>query len=364
MQSFDNIHYSSRNIDGHNKPFNLIVSAREAGKSTWMIQKIWNAFKKHYPTIVLRRQIVDITELYVDSLQAIINKFIDADLVFSYKKGDIKQGSLKIYCKHPTSGKKELLLVIIGLSQKVQRIKSNVILNNYQIFFDEYIINPKFRESYLPCEFEKLKEVYTTFKREFPQSEKDKGKFMKIYFMGNPYTVFSPFTEAFNVPYEKMLPGTLLTGDDWAVENYQMCPELIEKIQKENPFYRTNDEYTNYALKGIAINDLNVKLGKLENNFILRFIINVEGERIGIYRNTNANALNEKKKYYCCKNPPNNANKDVYCFSFNDLANGNVLYSKEESVNFDLFKRAMRNDWVYFDDIGTYYKIRQIYSFL
>ena len=86
MQSFDNIHYSSRNIDGHNKPFNLIVSAREAGKSTWMIQKIWNAFKKHYPTIVLRRQIVDITELYVDSLQAIINKFIDFKAYLLYYK--------------------------------------------------------------------------------------------------------------------------------------------------------------------------------------------------------------------------------------------------------------------------------------
>lgn len=71
----------------------------------------------------------------------------------------------------------------------------------YQIFFDEYIINPKFKESYLPYEMDKLKEVYTTFKREYPEEEQKKGKFMKMYFMGNPYTVYSPFTEAFNVPY-------------------------------------------------------------------------------------------------------------------------------------------------------------------
>lgn len=363
LSKLDDLHYSFRKIDGYNKPFNLIVSAREAGKSTiMMVTKIWSAFLKGYPSLVLRRQIVDITELYIDSLQAILNKFIKEDLKFIYKLGDIKSGSVKIYCENPKLGKKELLMVIIGLSQKVQRIKSNVILNLYQIFFDEYIINPKFKETYLPYEFDKLKEVYTTFKREFPEEEKAKGKFMKIYFMANPYTVYTPFSEAFHVDYKQMIPGTIISGDSWAIENYKLLPELVAKIQKENPFYKENDEYTNYALNGIAINDLNIRLGKLENNYLLKFVVSIDGQKIGIYRNNNKEISDTK--YHCAKNPPKNINRDVYCFDFNDLASGKILYNKREDISFDLFRNAMRNNWVTFDDIGTYYKILNIYNLI
>ena len=139
---------------------------------------------------------------------------------------------------------------------------------------------------------------------------------------------------------------------------------MVEKIQKSNPFYKVNDEYTNYALHGIAINDLNARLGKLENGFTLKFIVSVDNTRIGIYRNTGSTILQDDRRYFCQKNPPENANKDVYCFDFNDLANGRILYNKADNASFDLFKRAMRNNWVVFDDVGTYNMIKQIYSFL
>ena len=43
---------------------------------------------------------------------------------------------------------------------------------------------------------------------------------------------------------------------------------------------------------------------------------------------------------------------------------GKILYNKKEDISFDLFRNAMRNNWVTFDDIGTYYKILNIYNLI
>lgn len=366
VKQLDDIHYNFRRIDSVNKPFNLIVSAREAGKTTAaVVLKAWKVFKeKNWRTIFLRRNIADITELYIDSFQEILNTFVDEDIKLKYTKQDAKSGAVKIFCKSPLTGKVELFLVIIGMSQKIQRIKSNVVMNLAYIFYDEFIVNPEYREVYLPNEFTKLKDVYSTFQRYAPQIWEDTGKYVKIYFLGNPYTLYSPFTEAFKVNYNDMNPGSLLSGDEWAVENYQLLPQLVEKIQKRNPFYRQNDEFTKYALHGIAINDLNARLGKLENGFTLKYIVSVDKTRIGIYRNTGKSIWEDDRRFYCCKNPPENANKDVYCFDFSDLTGGRILYNKKDCASFDLFKNAMRSNWVVFDDVGTYNMIKQIYTFL
>ena len=365
IKPWDDIHYNFRRIDGANKTFNLIVSAREAGKtSAAVVIKAWKVFKeKNWKTIFLRRQIADITDLYIESFQEILNTFIDEDIRLEYKKLDKSSGSVKIYCQRPITGNKELFIVIIGMSQRIQRIKSNVVRNLAYIFYDEFLVNPKWKESYLPYEMDKVKETYSTFKRYLPYEWEQAGKYVKIYFLGNPYTVYSPFTEAFGVDYSKMVPGAFLIGDTWAVENYRLNPKLVEKIKKDNPFYQQDDEYTNYALKGIAINDQNIRLGKRTNGFVLKFVIDIEGQRIGIYRNNNQE-FNQQDRYYCGKDVPANINRDVFCFDFEDLSGSKILYNKKDNVSFELFKIAMRNNWVIFDDLGTYYKIRNAYVFM
>ena len=76
----DKIHYSPRRIDSYNKTWNFVVSEREAGKTTAIpatkIYKFWNAHNR--PSIILRRQIVDITEPYILDLQDKINDCLPA----------------------------------------------------------------------------------------------------------------------------------------------------------------------------------------------------------------------------------------------------------------------------------------------
>lgn len=66
----DKIHYTPRRIDSYNKPFNFITSEREAGKTTSVIAfKLYKAwYHEHRPSIILRRNIVDITETYITDL--------------------------------------------------------------------------------------------------------------------------------------------------------------------------------------------------------------------------------------------------------------------------------------------------------
>ena len=72
----DDLHFSFREVDSYNKPFNFIISEREAGKTTAMVLKMWKAFQENRTSLILRRQAVDITDLYIDSIQNVLNKFI------------------------------------------------------------------------------------------------------------------------------------------------------------------------------------------------------------------------------------------------------------------------------------------------
>ena len=60
----------------------------------------------------------------------------------------------------------------------------------------------------------------------------------------------------------------------------------------------------------------------------------------------------------------NNCNRDVFCFDFNDLMEGKVVYSRFESSRFEAFKNALRLNRVEFENPAVYNQIIEIYSYL
>ena len=73
---YDDIHFNCNIIDGYNKEFNFIQSARSTGKTTDIMRKSYKYRTKYQlATLILRRNIVDITELYLDDLCKVINTF-------------------------------------------------------------------------------------------------------------------------------------------------------------------------------------------------------------------------------------------------------------------------------------------------
>lgn len=346
MVERDNLHFSFREVDGYNKPFNFIVSEREAGKSTaGFLDKAYKAFLEGYTTLVIRRQINDITEVYIEDIAKVINKFIENPISFSYKKGGIKEGIIDIKVED------KLFIRIVALSNPVSRIKSLMLPNLRYIIFDEFICNTKFGEKYLKNEAIKFFECYNTFQRE--------SKKLTCYFLGNPYSLYNPYFVELGVNTKALRRGKIQAGVNWAVQLYEIKQELRDFIKARNPLYQFDNSYTRYAFGGEAINDENIKLGTKPENYSLEWVFRSEGKYIGIYRN---NYYEDKEdRYYCEFITEFSKRRTALCFDLNELVDRTALVSVNEKVKLSRFKTAMRNRLVLFNSIELYYLIEDIF---
>ena len=351
MVKRDNYHYSTRKINGYNKPFNFIISPREAGKTTSVIlDEVYDDFKKNgLSTILLRRKVVHITKSYIDDMCKIINKFTDDNVSMSYPLSTLKDGIVDV----KVNGK--LFIRFIGMSIDITAIKSLVVTNLGNIVLDEFICNPKFGEKYLKNEAEKFMEIYNTFRRENPN--------VKCWFLGNPYSLYNPYFMFFGVPTAKLKAGVILTdGKSWVVECYQLLPELRKKILEENPLYQFDNSYTAYAFDGSNVNDQNIIiLDNIPEGYQLKHVFKTSGKYIGIYQNQFY--LDNENKYYAKFVNPDSISKrrDIYAFDFDELVNQTIMLSRDEKYKFQKIKDAMRRRNIAFQNIECYYLTEEIY---
>ena len=133
MIELDNLHYNYREIDGYNKPFNFVLSARELGKtSMFWLTKIYNGWKKDKrPFAYLVRKNVTISEALIHSIQdTIINKFTDDNVIFKYNKGSFKDGIVDVKIGN------ELFFRIYSLNIDLQRLKLATLQRVKGVFMD------------------------------------------------------------------------------------------------------------------------------------------------------------------------------------------------------------------------------------
>lgn len=360
----DDIHMTWRTIDGFNKAINCYISPREPGKTdtTWWEKIFSNWSEDKRPWAYLVRQVVEITEAMIQDIENIINKWSLEPVTLEYTKGAFKDGIVDVKIK----GK--LFIRIISLSIALRRIKLAKIPNIAGIFMDEYIIDPRSQEKYLPNEYFKIKELYTTYRREY------QGKGMlKMYFCGNPYSLFNPLFVGLGVDVSKLrkdvykevngkwrLYHHIYIGDEYAIEWGVLHPVLKEWILEQNPFYKFDEDYNQYALEGVAINDRNIKLGKLPINFYLSFVLKVSGKFIGIFQNNYIDNLEDR--YFCKFLDEVSARRTIYCFEFEEMLERSILVSMDERMKLQRFKEAMRKRLVSFEDINVYYYMEEVYK--
>ena len=376
----DNIHMSWRTIDGFNKAINVFISPREPGKTdtTWW-EKIYSQWVENKrPWAYLVRQCVEITEAMIEDIAITINKWATEPIELQYTKGNFKDGIVDVKIKG------ELFIRIISLSIPLRRIKLAKIPNIGGIFMDEFIINPKSGEKYIPDEYFKIKELYTTYRREY----QGKG-FLKMYFSGNPYSLFNPLfvglgvdvaslkkdvyikTDAPEIEYKfndgvtfkeniYKLKQNVLIGDQFAIEWGVLHPVLKKWLLEKNPFYQFDEDYSEYALEGCAVNDKNIQLGKLPLNFYLAFVIKINGKNIGIFQNNYLEYL--ETAFFCKFVDEVSAKRTIYCFDFGEMVERSILVSLDERGKLQRFKEAMRKRLVTFEDINVYYYVEEVYK--
>ena len=343
----DNLHYSFTKIDGYNKPFNFIISEREAGKSTALWLKIYRMWRdKGKPSIVLRRLIADVTETYISDIQEVLNKFLDTPIKLEFKKGDLKTGIVDVYIN------KHLFVRVMGMSAPISRIKSLIVRNVGFMVMDEFICNIRMGEKYLQDEAFKFKEIYNTFQRE--------SDGLKCYFMGNPYSLYNPYFVWVGADTSKIKRGSVLVGEVWAIECYEITQELKDFILARNPLYKFSDEYTKYAFGGEAINDINIRVRKEQpENYRLIQIFKVEGKYLGVFRN---NKFDHENEFWVSEIEYVGDRRKIYCFDFAELVQHSVLLSSVDKIDFQLLKEAIRTRAVEFENIECSYLMEEVYG--
>lgn len=344
----DNIHYNIRPIQGYDKEYNFVMSAREPGKTTSAVMDlIYNNWKKtKEPRFYMVRNSVEITPALIGMIFDInINKFTDDNVVAEYKISELESGILDIRIKG------ELFIRIVSMSISLRRIKQSTMEGAAGAVFDEYIIDPRSGEKYLKNEAFKIKEAYTTWKRGCHRKK------FKMRFFANPYTLYNPLFIDWNIPLEKLRKGQIYSDSTHAIEWALISPELREKLLKENPNYQFDEDYAGYALEGNPINDRNIKLSSMPNNYFLRFVFRYKGKYLGIFQNNYFDIMDDS--YYC--KFIDSTNRAYFTFEFDELMNRGVIFSSEEKNRLNRFKIAMRNNKVSFADINAYYFTQEIY---
>ena len=355
MVERDNLHFNFRTIDGYNKPINIVILAREAAKSTsFNLDKSYYKWKKDgQTTLYLVRQVVEINEALITSIEEnIINKFTDDNVKFEFSKAAFRDGVVDIRIK----GK--LYMRILALSIPLRRIKQALLKNIGVIVFDEFIINQRTGEKYLKNESFKISEIYTTYARE----RKDHSQPLKMYFLGNPYSLFNPVFMWLDVDISKLKFGQCLVGDNYVIQWYALSEGLKAKILADNPLYQFDEFYKSYAFDGQPVLDKNIKLlSQIPIRYNLRFIFRIDGRYIAVFQN---NYWEDGADLYYCQfisEREISKRKTAYCFDFGELVNHCALISKDDISKFNKFKIAMRKRQVAFQSIDCYYLVEEIY---
>lgn len=349
----DDLHFDGKEIDGHNKIWNYVVCEREAGKSTRMWKKIYDVFRKFgFPSVIFKRQAVDITEQDIEDNMKLLQKFIGIRLPIKYTKGDIKQGMMDIYLNN------KLFVRYIALSSPLSRLKSKFIKDVKYFMFDEFICNTRLGEKYIKDEPFRIKEIYTTYNRESSCG-------IKMYFFGNPYSLFNPYFSRHNVNTKLLYPGAIVSKDDYVIQCYQIKQELKDYILKNNPMYQFDSLYKQYAFDGRAIQDANINLLDVQPlNFKLQLLFKLNNKILGIYTGFNDYLNGDTITAWCklMKDDEIGKNRQIRCFDFSQMASKTTLVTAHEKVVLQYLKQAIAYRQIAFKDIECSYMIEEIYA--
>lgn len=345
----DSIHIDYSIIDGYNKDNNLIIAPRHDGKTTcFMVQKAYKAWLADGTvTCVVFRNTADMTAFALQSYLAPINKFKEKEFELRFSNSERQDGVCPCYIGD------KLFLLGVSLSIPERRLKGLVCPNCRLLMFDEVIINVKKGERYIKDEFNKMKTLLDTLRKE---------NRVRAYFLGNPYSLVSPYSNGFGIDVGKTKINTITTGASWAFWFKSLSPELKQWLIENDATYKDEDDYTKWALEGIPVNDEGKNVGEKRASYRLDFIIGYEGRTYGIYRLNDLDA--DAEAYYIDYYSDKSRRRYMYTFQFEDMVNNTILATKDDKRKFSWLKKAICNNDVRCRDVAVASMLEEIYSYL
>lgn len=354
----DDIHWNGNKMLSYNKPFNACISPRELGKTTWFWLFAYNTLRnKELTTAVCRRNSIDITDIYISDIGKILNEFLTDKIELVFKRGSIKDGIVDVKLKY--KGNTYDFFRVVALSLPVMRLKGMVMPQISILAMDEFIVDTRHGEKYLPGEEFKFKELYNTLNR---YAEK-RGDTLRAIFLGNPYSHVNPyFSIWWKVPIKELYPGNFYVNDLVAVDIGVMSDELKAMILKSNPLYKFDDTYKAYGFDGRAINDEQIKVREVQPpNFKLIYMFYVDNIKLGVFYNA---SRDHDDDYFWCKHMPDytSQNRPTITFDYNSMINGVYLYDKSAKKVFSFLSQAFRKQKISYASPLEAYTFERIYD--
>ena len=346
----DDLHINRNDLnklESYNRRNIAIVSPREPGKTTFpFILRSYFKFKSTgAKTLCLVRYGADVDDLYIRSIESIINKFTDDNVVLDYRMGPSRVTSVYI--------DKKLFMGIIPMNAPTERFKK-LVMPFWSIQYDEFIANTYLGEKYLTGEAFKFEEMVKTFKRENPS--------LRCWLYGNPYSVYNPFFSSWKVDFSKIKPGCLYVNPNCVIWCATLKPELIEQIKARDPGYVFDDSYERYAFGGHAINDENkLIISQQPRGFRLSFAVRYDDKTLGVFEgNNNVDAC----FFWCGFVKDEGARRQVFCYSFKDLIENTALVSYQNLTKFRSFVSAIACRQVGYQNLEASYQGEALYQIL
>lgn len=359
-QFADDIHWNCDWCDSYNKVYNICISARGTAKTTKLCRKMYKQYVHwHTHWLILRRRPVDITEGYIRSIGITINKFLPVHkrIRLYFNKGDMSQGQVDVYLDKE---KTKLFFRVQALSIPSERSKSNMIPDVSTIWFDENI--PDRANAYLSDEIIKFRDVYGTYSREY--NKYDGKRFTKVWLTGNPYTLYNPFFSFLGIDLSLIKPGAKLVGDKYTLDFPIVSEELKAFIRKTNPDLDDNDDYVQYALNGVVMNDTKYKVSKNRPfNYKLKYVFRIGGSYLLCWKdNDGINMLRDK--WYIEQTKFFKTTRKIYSIDFDNLIQGTCMLSRDIRVVMTGLKEGIGRRAVTYNNVNAAVLIESLYKVL
>ena len=262
------IFWNINDVLSYNALFNFIIGERGVGKTFNSLEFCIKRFiKTGEQFIYLRRYKSELKKSVPHLFDALVteNKFPNNNI---YTKGDI------LYCDNKIMG------YAIPLSTS-NILKSTSFDKVKTIIYDEYIID-KGTYRYLSNEIESFLDLYETTAR---------LRDVRVLFLGNAISSTNPYFAYFNLhlPYN----STFATFRDGLILVHYIKNEEYRKVKKESKFGQLiqDTQYSKYAIDNEFLRDSKYFIKHKSNNSKFFFVLNISGNRFGVWRDTNLNEI-------------------------------------------------------------------------
>ena len=341
----DDTHCDFSAIDGLEKPMNCVIAGRHDGKTTtFLMKKAWPNFRKGKMTMLLFRQVNAVNEYTIRYYETLMNPFMDKPLNLRLCKGE-NGVAVALHDRKP-------LFACVPLAMKTQSLKQTLFERCPLMVFDEYEIDPRKGEKYLPHEYDAFETLFGTMSKLNPD--------LRFYALTNPYSAYNPLFVRWGVNTKSLRVDSMQKGDRWAVWFKSLNPRLVEMLKEKDPLFDERSEYGRWAYGGSFANDRNNHVAEMRGSYRLcqRFVF--EGQRYAAYESTDF--FEDVPSFYFRKDRDKGARRSAYAFDFSDMVANTVLCTRDDRNLLTRIKRAMKVQDYSCDSIETENAFQSIYE--